>query len=235
VLFSQPCCPTGVVYSEAEIVQLSDALTEAEARFGTAVYAISDEVHRHLVWGADTVSSPLNSYARSVIIYSFGKALSLQGQGIGYIAVSPRMPENEELRARIEQCVRLMGFGNPTSLMQHAVCDLLEYEPDLQPLAASQALVRRTLAAYGYDVCDGQASFYVYVKSPLLDDFRCAELLAAHGVLVAPSTLFHEPGYIRLSLTAQPGRIAAALPAFERILDNDAGGVKREQTWSHTC
>ena len=202
------------------MVRLSEALTAAEARFGTVVYAISDEVHRHLAWGADPVSSPLTGYPRTVMIYSWGKALSLQGQGIGHIAVSPRMPGNEAIRARIEQCVRLMGFGNPTSLMQHAVCDLLEYQPDLESLAASQSLVRRTLAAYGYDVCDGQASFYVYAKSPLPDDFRCAELLAAHGVLVAPSTLFHEPGYIRLSLTAPPGRIAAALPAFARILDN---------------
>ena len=75
------------------------------------------------------------------------------------------------------------------------------------------------MTAYGYDVCDGGATFYVYVKSPIDDDFRFAELLASHGVLVVPSTLFHDPGYVRLSLTARPQTIAAALPVFAAVLN----------------
>ena len=67
-------------------------------------------------------------------------------------------------------------------------------------------------------MCDGQAGFYVYVKSPIADDFRLCERLAERGVLVAPSTLFHDPGYIRLSLTARHKSISAALPVFEQVL-----------------
>jgi aspartate aminotransferase len=219
LLFSQPCCPTGVLYSADELVRLSDLLSQAESRFGTSIYLVSDEVHRQLIWSRRAFHSPLRSYPRSVSIYSFGKALSLQGQRIGYVAVSPRMPENEGVRTALERCVRLMGFGSPASLMQYVICDLLDYEPVLDSLAARQAFVRRTLTGYGYDVCEGDASFYVYVTSPLRDDFRFAELLAALGVLVVPSTLFHDPGYVRLSLTARFDAIAGALPAFARALD----------------
>ena len=97
------------------------------------------------------------------------------------------------------------------SLMQYAICDLLDYEPTLDSLASRQAYVRRALTAYGYEVCDGGASFYVYVKSPVPDDFRFTELLASMGVLVVPSTLFHDPGYVRLSLTARVDAIASSL------------------------
>jgi aspartate aminotransferase len=214
VLFSHPCCPTGVVYSEEEITRLATILRYAEARLGTRIYLISDEVHRQMVWGRDAFRSPLLDYDRCVSIYSFGKALALQGQRIGYVALSPRMLEREEVRMRLERCIRLMGFGNPSSLMQYAVCDLLECRPDVEKLGDMQVSVRHTLAGYGYEVCDADATFYVYVKSPIADDFRFAERLATHGVLVVPSTLFHDPGYIRLSLTARPDRITAALPAF---------------------
>jgi aspartate aminotransferase len=227
ILFSQPCCPTGVLYPEEDIDGLSTILAAAEREFGTRIYVISDEVHRHLVWSGTAFHSPMRTHPRTLSIYSFGKVLSLQGQRIGYIAVSPRMPENTEVTSRLERSVRLMGFGSPTTLMQYAVCDLLEYRPALEGLAARQACVRRALASCGFDVCDGAATFYVYVKSPLPDDFTCAELLASDGVLVCPSTLFHDPGYIRLSLTARREAIESALPAFERLMKRHHDSLPR--------
>ena len=219
VLFSQPCCPTGVVYSREEIDGLAAMLIEAETRFDTAIYIVSDEVHRDGVWNGHAFHSPLQSYARSVSIYSFGKAYALQGQRIGYLAISPLMPQLDEVRTTIERCVRLMGFGHPTSTMQRAVNDLVDCRPTVSALARSQRAVRRTLTAYGYQLCEGGATFYVYVKSPIEDDFRFAELLAAHGVLVVPSTLFHDPGHVRLSLTAPSQAISVALPVFAAVLD----------------
>ena len=118
-----------MVYSQEEIEGLAAILTRAEAQLGTPIYIVSDEVHRDLVWGTRPFHSPLQSYARSVSVYSFGKALSMQGQRIGYIAVSPRMPQIDDIRSTIERCVRLMGFGSPASTMQRAVCDLLECKP----------------------------------------------------------------------------------------------------------
>lgn len=218
VLFSQPSCPTGVVYSKDEIDGLAEVLREAEERFRTAIHVISDEVHRKMVWGRDACHSPLLSHPRSLSIYSFGKALSLQGQRIGYIAVSPRMPEREEVRQALERCVRIMGYGSPSSLMQRAVCDLVDYTPPVGALARKQRTVRSALAAYGYEVCPAEATFFVYAKCPVADDFGFAELLASRGVLIVPSTLFHEAGYIRLSLTDRSGSIEAGLPAFAQVV-----------------
>lgn len=220
ILFSQPCCPTGVLYSKDEIEELARLLREAEARFGTRIYLISDEVHRRLVWSGAAFHSPLLSYPRSLSIYSFGKALALQGQRIGYVAVSPQMPENNELRQALERCVRLMGFCTPTNLMQRAICRLLDYQPRLDVLAERQEEVRARLTGYGYEVCKAEATFFVYVRSPVPDDFTFAEALAGLGVLIAPSALFHERSYFRLSLTAPSASIAAGLPAFARVLQS---------------
>lgn len=221
ILLSQPCCPTAVMYSPEEITALCAVLREAEERLGTKIVLISDEVHRQLVWGQTPFYSPLRSYPHSVSVYSFGKALSLQGQRIGYVAVSPRMPGIERVRTALERCVRLMGFGNPTSLMQYAICELLDHQPSLEALAARQACVRTELAQYGYEVCPGDATFYVYVKSPDPDDLRFASSLADRGVVVMPASLFGDPGYIRLSLTARFDAIERALPTFKAAL-NDA-------------
>lgn len=217
IILSQPCCPTGVVYSRDELEELARLLRQAEATFGTRIYLISDEVHRRLLWSGTSFHSPLLSYPRSLSIYSFGKALALQGQRIGYVAVSPHMPERDEMRRALERCVRFMGFCTPTSLMQRAVCSLLDYQPRLDILAQRQDDVRTQLAAYGYHVCKAEATFFVYAKAPIPDDFRFAEAMASLGVLIVPSTLFHERGYFRLSLTARSGSLAAGLPAFAKV------------------
>lgn len=224
VLFSHPCNPTGVVYSPGEIQGLAEVLRDAEARFAGPIYLLSDEVHRHLVWSRTEFHSPLASYPRSLLIYSFGKALFMQGQRIGYVAVSPQMPEREEVRRRLERCLRMMGFCAPTTLMQRAICRLLDHQPRLDALARRQQEVRGELKARGYDVCDAEATFFVYAKSPIADDFTFVELLATQGVLALPSTLFHERGYFRLSLTARAESLATAWPAFQRVLEEIGHG-----------
>lgn len=218
VVFSQPCCPTGVLYSRQEIEELAALLEDARTRFGEPIYMISDEVHRHLIWSGQHFHSPMLSYDCTLSIYSFGKALFLQGQRIGYVAVSPRMPERESVRRQLERATRIMGYGAPTTLMQRAICQLIHHRPPLETVAVRQETVRTRLAASGYQVCDGDATLFVYAKAPIADDFKFAALLAAEGVLVMPSTLFHEPGYFRISVTAEWTSLLEALPVFERIL-----------------
>ncbi|MBI2358867.1 MAG: aminotransferase class I/II-fold pyridoxal phosphate-dependent enzyme [Deltaproteobacteria bacterium] len=218
ILFSQPCCPTGVVYTKTELEELAKLLKNAEERFQTAIYLISDEVHRHSAWGGRAFYSPLATYPRSLTIYSFGKALSIQGQKIGYVAVSPQMPEYKSIGKQLEQCERMMGFGAPTTLMQRAICDLIDYRPPLDLIAERQRQGRRELKRFGYEVCDADATYFMYVKCPVPNDFAFVEHLAARGVLVLPSTLFHEPGYFRISLTARAEAITTGLRILGEVL-----------------
>jgi aspartate aminotransferase len=218
LLLSHPCCPTGVLYSRQELEELSSLLRDASRTFGRPIRVIADEVHRALIWTDRPFFSLAASYPHTLCIYSFGKALALQGQRIGYVAISPTMPDVGAVRERLERCVRLMGFCTPTDLMQRAVCRLLDYRPPLDALAGRQTAIRSELRSYGYEICDAEATFFIYVTSPLADEVRFAELLADAGVLVLPSSLFHERGYVRLSVTARLDAIAARLPAFADVL-----------------
>lgn len=225
VLFSHPCCPTGVLYSKEEIDGLAALLTNARTRWSEPIYVISDEVHRHMIWSGKPFHSPASSYDCTLTIYSFGKALFLQGQRTGYVAVSPRMPEREALARQLERATRIMGFGAPTTLMQRAICRLMDYRPPLELIAVRQTAVRNQLKASGYEVCDGDATVFVYAKAPIPSDFTLAERLAAEGVLVMPSTLFHEPGYFRISVTAEWASLLQGLSAFEHVLAHQPGRV----------
>lgn len=235
VLLSQPCNPTGVVYSRGEIEALAGQLAAAEERYGTEIYLISDEVHRHVNWSGAPFWSPLRSHPRSLSVYSFGKALRLQGQRTGYVAVSPEMPGATAVARELERWSRVCGFCTPTDLMQRAVCRLVDYRPCWDWLAERQETARSALARHGYEVCDGDATFFVYARSPVPDDFELAELAASHGLLVVPSTLYHEPGFFRLSLAGRGdwdraaeilGRIREELPASARRARAPAPAVR---------
>jgi aspartate aminotransferase len=217
ILFSHPGCPTGVVLSSEELEGLAKIISDAERRYASKIFLISDEVHRDLVWGSATFRSALGTHPRSLVIYSFGKMLLMQGQRMGYVAVSPHMPERHQIRERLVESVRMMGFCAPTSLMQRALPGFLDYTPPLADLGERQRIVRAALHDSGYEVCDAAATFFIYVRCPMSDDFTFTECLADHGVAVLPSSLFHEPGYFRISVTARRETLLAALPVLSKV------------------
>lgn len=212
IVFSTPGCPTGVVLSAAELEGLARVLKDAESKWVHPIYAISDEVHRDLTWGNTSFSTTMQFHPRTVSIYSFGKALFLQGQRIGYVAVSPMMEQRDEIRKRFRELVRVMGFCTPTTLMQRVIPKILNYRPPLDEVRRRQRMVRAALIEAGCVVCEAEATFFVYVKAPLEDDFLFAEKMAAKGVLILPSSLFHERGYFRIAVTAKKELITGALP-----------------------
>lgn len=216
VVISQPANPSGVLYSAGELGTLAALLHDAGERLGTQPWIISDECHRDFVFGDTPFVSPLALYDRTLVVYSFGKALFMQGQRIGYLAVPPRLPDRDALATIYERLCRAMGFCTPTSLMQLAVRKLLSVERDLASVAARRARMTEALEAFGYDVPDSQATFFLYPRSPIGDDVAFAESLASEGVLVLPARLFHDAGRFRIALTVSDAMIDRALTVFER-------------------
>jgi aspartate aminotransferase len=97
IIFSQPANPTGVLYCDEELARLAELLREKATGSSQPPILIADECHRQVVYLPDKFVSPLQHYDATVIVYSFGKSLLIQGQRIGYAAVSPRMPSRESL------------------------------------------------------------------------------------------------------------------------------------------
>ena len=216
VIISQPNNPLGTLYSPDQLRDLGALLEASESR----PLLISDECHRDIVFEPTLFASPLEYYDATCMVYSFGKSLFMQGQRIGYAAVSPRAPDHEAVARQLERLCRTMGFCTPTALMQLAVRELLTVAPDLRPIQWRRQRMLDALQSSGYQVIPSQGTFFLYVRSPDEDDFAFAERLAERFVLVLPSSIFHQRGYFRISLTASNEMIERALPVFQALKES---------------
>ena len=217
VLLSHPANPTGQSYSPAELSALADAVAEAERRLGCDVTLIADETHRDFTEPGQHRTAALYR-DRAVIIYSFGKYHFIQGQRLGYAAVSPRHPTRRATSAEMARWTRVMGFATPTALMQRAVPRLLALRHDLGWVARLRGQLVEQLTADGFKVVKPDATLFVYVQTPPgRDDFAFITELAQAGVLALPAPVFHHSGYFRLSLTGSEEMITAALPVLRRF------------------
>jgi aspartate aminotransferase len=197
LVLSQPANPSGLLYDADELRELGRILQRAPS----PPLLISDECHRDLVFEPHRFVSPLAFYDATAVVYSFGKKLALQGQRLGYVAVSPRHPRRADLAASLARLTRVMGFCTPTALMQLALGDLLRIPAPLAEVARRRARALEALEGAGYDVPASQATFFLYPRAPGGDDLAFCERLAARGVMVLPAAVFHHAGHFRISLT----------------------------------
>ncbi len=103
--------------------------------------------------------------------------------------------------------------------MQHALADLETASIDVAVLQRRRDRMVAELTEMGYEPVMPEGTFYVIVRSPLADDERFAEELAAEKVFVLPGTVFDLPGWFRISLTANDDMVERALPVFRRVLE----------------
>jgi len=217
VVLTQPGNPTGLLYGDRELGELAAALNQASERSGSRLLVISDESHRGFVFEPNSFISPAAYYDDTTVVYSFGKSLFMQGQRIGYVAVSPRLAAREAFRDDLPRLCRAMGFCTPTALMQLAIQKLMDWRPDMGVLARRRTRMLEALQASGYRVTPSQATLFLYAACPIEDDFAFAQSLADQGVLVLPSSVFHHKGHFRISLTGSDDMIERTVPVFEAM------------------
>jgi aspartate aminotransferase len=217
VLLSTPANPTGRCYDAATIEALAGIVRAAEQRLGCTITIIADETHRDFI-DAQQFHSLAGAFDRTVLVYSFGKYHFLQGQRLGYVAVSPEHPHHEELAKEMVQWTRVLGLATPTALMQRALPALLELRHDLSWLDQTRHWLTAELTAQGYRVVPADGTLFMYVRTPEgHDDMEFARLLAHQGVLVLPAPVFHHRGYFRLALTASNAMLSRAVQTFARV------------------
>jgi aspartate aminotransferase len=202
VILTCPGNPTGKLFGAQELTALAALLDRAPS----TPLLISDECHRDFV--REAFVSPVTSYARTAVVYSYGKRFLVQGQRLGYAAISPRHPEATSLAAELRRLARALGHGTPTALMQQALPDLEALAPDVASVLARKERTRARLEAAGLEV-RGDATMFLYVKVD--DDWAATEALAQRGVLVLPAAIFHHRGWIRLTASAREDMLERGL------------------------
>jgi aspartate aminotransferase len=110
------------------------------------------------------------------------------------------------------------GWSFPNALLQHALADLEEVSIDLEALQRKRDVMTRGLAELGYEVTIPEGTFYVLVRSPVPDDMRFVDVLAARSIFVLPGATTELPGYFRISLTATMDMIERSMEGFKTAL-----------------
>lgn len=219
VMINSPNNPTGAIYSEESIIELSRMLGETSQKLGKTIYLISDEPYRELVYDGSDVPFVTKYYNNSIICYSFSKSLSLPGERIGYILISPRMESFSDVRAAICGAGRSLGFVCAPSLLQKIVAGCLGKTADISIYDRNRRLLLSALTEYGYEVIKPQGAFYLFIKSPSGDGVEFSERAKAMDVLIVPSNDFGKDGYARLSYCVETEMIERALPRFKKIIE----------------
>jgi aspartate aminotransferase len=211
IILNSPNNPTGAVYS-------AEALTELNRLIRAPVLAISDEPYRPLVYDGLKPPETLAILERSVLAWSWSKAMAIAGERIGYLALSPRLAEGAELRNACTFANRILGYINAPALWQRVVAEVPDATIDVGQYQEKRNLLCGALTAMGYDAPRPRGSFYVFPRTPIPDDVAFIRVLQKEGILAVPGTGFGRGGYMRLSLTITREEIERSLAGFERAI-----------------
>ncbi|RKT08201.1 aspartate/methionine/tyrosine aminotransferase [Streptomyces sp. 3211.6] len=210
IVIAQPGSPTGVIHDDNELKQLAALMLRHSTP--TPPLLIADEAHALQVWDETPCPAPATHYPHTITVRSFGKAWDMQGQRTGCLAVSPHLGIRDQAVAALIRDMRVTGHCAPTALTQQLAAALCDTAPDLTGLADLQCHARQQLTRRGLTVLDAHATRFLYARCPAQDDRAFISRLAERGVLVMPSSLFHESGWFRIALNF--GR-----PHLDRAID----------------
>ena len=219
VIINTPNNPTGVVYPEASVAAIGEALQRAEEKYGTEIYLISDEPYRKLIYTGVPYPFIFKHHIRSVVATSHSKDLGLAGERIGYVALNPADPGRGELMDALTFSLRTLGFVNAPALMQRAVAGIQRATVDIDVYRKKRDLLYGALTGIGYECVKPDGAFYVFPKSPIPDDTEFVRELQKELVLVVPGVGFGTPGYFRASYCVDDWVIEGAIEGFRKVFN----------------
>lgn len=219
VILNSPNNPSGVVYSESTVKELCGALKEASEKYGHPIYLIADEPYRELVYSDVKVPYLMNHYDNTLVCYSFSKSLSLPGERIGYIAVSPTMEDAVSIYLAVCGAGRSLGYVCAPSLFQQVIARCINVAVNVDAYKENRDLIYNALTEYGYECVKPDGAFYLFVKSPVGDAFSFYEKAKEEEILLVPCDDFGIKGYVRIAYCVDKDRVVRALPAFKRLAE----------------
>lgn len=220
VIINTPNNPTGVVVTEENLNKMCAILRAKEAEYGHPIYLIADEPYRELVYDAETVVPYLpNLYDDTFVCYSYSKSLSLPGERIGYIVVSPKMQDSALVYAAVCGAGRALGFVCAPSLAQRVVAENLGKTSDLSVYRRNRDLLYKSLTEYGFKCVYPDGAFYLWVQALEPDANAFCKKARDYELLLVPSDSFGCEGWIRIAYCVTTKMIERSLPAFKKLAE----------------
>jgi len=211
LILNSPNNPTGRLYP-------AGLLREVNSIVRSPMIVISDEPYRPIVYDYVTPPETLALIDRAVLAWSWSKAMAITGERIGYLAISPHLPEAAALAGACTFAHRILGYINAPAIWQRVVAMVPDATVDVGLYQAKRDRLCGALQAMGYDAPRPEGSFYVFAKTPIADDVAFIGALQHEGILAVPGAGFGRGGYMRLSLTISMRDIERSLGGFERAI-----------------
>lgn len=219
IIVNSPNNPSGTVYTRKTLDSIVSLLKRKSAEYGRKIVLIADEPYRELVYDDIEVPYLPNLYPDTVVCYSYSKSLSLPGERIGYIAISPRMTEKENVYAAVCGAGRALGYVCAPSMFQRVAAACVNERPDITAYRRNRDLIYSALTEMGYDCVHPDGAFYLFVRSPEPDANAFSERAKTFGLLIVPGDTFGAPGYVRISYCVGRDMIERSLPAFRDLIN----------------
>jgi len=223
LLINSPHNPSGMVWSQADMLRLQDLLAP------TDVLLVSDEVYEHMVFDGQQHQSAARFpglAARAFIISSFGKTYHVTGWKVGTV-VAPA-PLTAEFRK-----VHQFNVFTVNTPMQHALAAYMANPAPYLELAAfyqrKRDLFREGLASTRFHLLPGEGTYFQCVDISQLAvperdlpeaDF-CQWLTREIGVAAIPLSAFYGSGFdqkvVRFCFAKKDETLREALRRLARL------------------
>lgn len=220
VIINYPNNPTGVVLNNDDLLGLTNLLKEKQNEYNTTIYLISDEPYRELIYSDNPIPFVTKYYDNTIICYSFSKSLSLPGERIGYILVSPSCVDCYYLFKAICGAGRSLGYVCAPSLFQLMIPYCLGKTSDLNVYKENKEILYNALIQYGYEVIKPEGAFYIFMKALGNSSYEFCEQAKKYELLLVPSDSFGYEGYVRISYCVSKQTIINSLDSFKKLIDN---------------
>ena len=162
-------------------------------------------------------------YYNSVVCYSYSKSLSLPGERIGYVFVSPNCDDANDLFAAVCGAARSMGYVCAPSLMQRVIAKCDGQTSDVSLYNKNRELLYNSLTEIGYEAVKPQGAFYLFMKALEDDANAFCEKAKKHELLLVPADSFGAKGYVRISYCVAYDTIKNSIPAFKALYEEYKG------------
>ena len=219
IVINSPNNPSGVVYKKDKIVALCELLKKKEEEYGHPIFIITDEPYRELIYDDIELPYLINYYDNTFSCYSFSKALSMPGERIGYVVVSPNIANYEDAYAAVCGSGRALGYVCAPSLWQKVVAKCVDATADISVYKKNRDLFYNSLTEMGFECVYPDGAFYLFVKAMEEDSRAFSDKCKEHEILVVPADSFGMPGYVRVSYCVETKQIEDALPAFKALAE----------------
>ena len=219
VIVNTPHNPTGVVYSEDTIKELSAILEKKQQEFGSVIYLISDEPYRELAYDGVEVPYLTKYYKNTVVGYSYSKSLSLPGERIGYLVIPSEMDESANVFQAATIANRVLGCVNAPSLMQRVIKRCVDANVNLEAYDRNRNLLYNGLKECGFSCIKPEGAFYLFPRTLEADDRAFCERAKKYDLLLVPGSDFGAPGHMRISYCVKTETVEKALPLFKKLAE----------------